>query len=96
VLTSYYDQYDQDDLHTAQMANNPGIDGRTVVGDDAKRYEIAIPTRNLSWEHLAKYLELAFKGSKLQIPKDQKVSLPPYGCRACICLRPATNGNLPR
>jgi hypothetical protein len=66
------------------MANNPDMDGQTVVRGDTKRYEVAIPTRNLSWEHLARYLELAFKGFKLQIPKDQKVS-PPSRCGACIC-----------
>lgn len=49
-------------------------DGRSTTKPFKKRYEIAIPTRNLRWANLARYLELEFKELGVQIPKDQKVS----------------------
>ncbi len=33
----------------------------------------AIPTRNLKWPNLARYLELEFNHLKVQLPKDEKV-----------------------
>ncbi|KAG7285863.1 hypothetical protein NEMBOFW57_008157 [Staphylotrichum longicolle] len=47
-------------------------DGRSTTKPFKKRYEIAIPTRNLRWANLARYLELEFKELGVQIPKDQK------------------------
>lgn len=76
------------------VAGGDDDDGRSTTKAFKKRYEIAIPTRNLRWANLAKYLELEFKEYGVQVPKDQKVSsallwmmrlpAPPMtACRVC-------------
>lgn len=92
---SFYGQRRADNRrsNSAQQTPNPVIEKSVDGGDDddgrsttkafKKRYEIAIPTRNLRWTNLAKYLELEFKELGVQVPKDQKVR----HSSGCVCLR---------
>ena len=92
---SFYGQRRADNRrnNSTQQTSNPVIEKSVDGGDDddgrsttkvfKKRYEIAIPTRNLRWTNLAKYLELEFKELGVQVPKDQKVR----HSSGCVCLR---------
>ncbi len=64
VVEKSIDGGDDDEIRSRIAANQKAF---------RKNYEIAIPTRNLKWTNLARYLELEFKEFGVQIPKDQKV-----------------------
>jgi len=95
---SFYGQRRADNRrsNSAQQTPNPVIeksvygadddeddDGRGITAVFKKRYEIAIPTRNLRWTNLARYLELEFRELGVQVPKSQKVR----HSSGCVCLR---------
>ncbi len=89
TMSSYGGQRRADDRRGTftQKAANQVVEKSVDGGDDdeirsriaanlrafRKNYEIAIPTRNLKWTNLARYLELEFREFGVQIPKDQKV-----------------------
>ncbi len=80
-----------------QKTDNRVVDRSIHDGDDddwrstattkapKKRSEpTAIPTRDLKWSNLARYLELEFNHPKVQLPKDEKVRQ----SSGCVFLRP--------